>query len=124
MSVHETMQNLMQMPGAVAAAIIDYENAMVLVSDSKRDDFEMEIWDIVAADATNIIGAIDQVMRLMEVNDEVISVLFTMKDEYHMVYPTRRVPNTIIYMIADRSEANLSISRNYLSRAAKTFGEF
>ena len=122
MSIKRMVDGLMQMPGAVAVAIIDYESAMVLASESNREDFDTDIWDIVAADATNIVGAIDKVIRMMEVNDEVISILFTFKDEYHMIYPAQHVENTIIYMIADRHEANLSVSRCRLSNAAAQLG--
>ena len=110
------------MNGAVAVAVIDYESAMVLASDAKDPDFEMEFWEIVAADATNIIGAIDKVMHLIQVDDDVISVLFTLKDQYHMVYPAIHQENTIIYMVADRSVANLSVSRCTMSSAAKILG--
>ena len=108
-SILETMAA--EMPGYMAAALVDLESGMTLGTYSKDDSF-----DLSAAGAYNseLVKQKQKVMSALRLDSDLEDMLITLSDQIHLIRLV--TPTTFIYLAADRSASNLAIVRTAVSR--------
>jgi hypothetical protein len=104
------------MPGFVAASLVDLESGMTLGLKQVRPDF-----DLAAASAYNseMVKQKLKIMRALNLKTNLEDMLINLGDQIHVIKMV--APTTFIYLVVDRSQCNLAIVRNVLGKNASAF---
>lgn len=102
-----------QLPGYLAAAVVDLDSGMTLGTYSKDDGF-----DLSAAGAYNseIVKQKQKIMGALNLTSDLEDMLITLSDQIHLIKLLS--PTTFIYLAADRNGSNLAIVRTAVARYA------
>jgi hypothetical protein len=103
-------------PGFIAASLVDLESGMTLGARTSRTDF-----DLTAASAYNseMVKQKLKIMRALNLKTTLEDMLLTLGDQIHVI---KLVGTTaFIYLAVDRSVSNLAIVRNVLGKNASAF---
>ena len=95
-----------EVPGFIAASLVDLESGMTLAVKSARPDF-----DLAAASAFNseIVKQKFKALRILELKSTLEEILLTLSDQIHMI---RLVGSGMfIYLAAERASTNLAMVR-------------
>lgn len=105
-----------EIPGYMAASLVDLESGMTLGLKSLRPDF-----DLAAASAYNseMVKQKLKIMRALNLKTTLEDMLITLGDQIHVIRMVN--PTTFIYLVVDRSMSNLAIVRNVLARNSAAF---
>ncbi|HET7500198.1 MAG TPA: hypothetical protein VFK02_04320 [Kofleriaceae bacterium] len=103
-------------PGFMAASLVDLESGMTLGLKSVRPDF-----DLAAASAYNseMVKQKQKIMRALSLKTALEDMLITMGDQIHVIKMVGAT--TFIYLCVDRTQSNLAIVRNVLTKHAALF---
>ena len=95
-----------EIPGFIAAALVDIDSGMTLGVKSMRPDF-----DLAAASAYNseMVKQKQKIMRALSLRTHLEDMLITLGDQIHLIKLV--TPTTFIYLAADRATVNLAIVR-------------
>ena len=104
------------MPGYMAASLVDLESGMTLGLKTLRPDF-----DLAAASAYNseMVKQKLKIMKALNLRTTLEDMLITMGDQIHVIKMVS--PTTFIYLSVDRSQSNLAIVRNVLNKHVTAF---
>jgi len=104
------------LPGFMAASLVDIESGMTLGLKSVRPDF-----DLAAASAYNseMVKQKLKIMKALNLRTQLEDMLLTLGDQIHVIKLVS--PTTFIYLAVDRSQANLAIVRNALQKHVSAF---
>ena len=105
-----------ELPGFMAASLVDLESGMTLGLKSARPDF-----DLAAASAYNseMVKQKLKIMKALGLKTNLEDMLLTLGDQIHVIKLVGST--TFIYLAVDRSQCNLAIVRTVL---AKNVGAF
>ena len=94
------------MPGFIAASLVDLDSGMTLGLKSNRPDF-----DLAAASAYNseMVKQKLKIMKALNLRTHLEDMLLTLGDQIHLIRLI--TPGTCMYFAADRSGTNLAIVR-------------
>lgn len=105
-----------ELPGFMAASLVDVESGMTLGLKSNRPDF-----DLAAASAYNseMVKQKLKIMKALNLKTTLEDMLLTLGDQIHMI----KIVNagTFIYLAVDRSMSNLAIVRNVIAKHVGSF---
>ena len=104
------------LPGFMAASLVDIDSGMTLGLKSLRPDF-----DLAAASAYNseMVKQKLKIMRALNLKTTLEDMLLTLGDQIHMIKLVGS--GTFIYLAVDRSQSNLAIVRIVLQKNAAAF---
>lgn len=102
----EMLAELMQLEGAMCAALVDYNSGMLLESVGTGVDLE-----VAAAGNTEVVRAKMKVMKSLGLNDSIEDILISLGKQYHIIRPVEKHDGLFIYYVLDRSRANLAMGR-------------
>ncbi len=105
-SVKQTLEDLMNVDGAMCAAVVDSASGMMLGSIGTGVDLE-----VAAAGNTEVVRAKMKVMRALGLNDLIEDILITLGKQYHIIRPSARKEGVFIYFVLDKQRANLAMAR-------------
>jgi hypothetical protein len=100
-----------EVPGFIAASLVDLDSGMTLAVKSARPDF-----DLAAASAFNseIVKQKHKTIRALGLNSVLEDILLTLSDQLHLI---KMIGNSsFIYLAADRATTNLAIMRTSVQR--------
>ena len=105
-----------EMPGYMAASLVDLDSGMTLGLKSVRPDF-----DLAAASAYNseMVKQKQKIMKALNLRTTLEDMLITLGDQIHVIKLV--TPTTFVYLCVDRSQSNLAIVRNVLSKHSAAF---
>ncbi len=108
----EMLGELMQVEGAMCAALVDYNSGMLLESIGSGVDLE-----VAAAGNTEVVRAKMRVMKSLNLNDTIEDILISLGKQYHIVRPMEKHDGLFIYFVLDRARANLAMARRKVLEA-------
>ncbi len=108
----EMLTELMQVEGAMCAALVDYNSGMLLESVGSGVDL-----DVAAAGNTEVVRAKMKVMKSLGLNDGIEDILISLGKQYHIIRPMEKHNGLFIYYVLDRSRANLAMGRRKVLEA-------
>lgn len=103
-------------PGFIAASLVDLESGMTLGARTNRGDF-----DLTAASAYNseMVKQKLKIMKALNLKTTLDDMLITLGDQIHVIKLVS--PNAFIYLAVDRAHSNLAIVRNALNKHISSF---
>ena len=106
----------MDLPGFIAASLVDLDSGMTLGLKSARPEF-----DLAAASAYNseMVKQKLKIIKALNMKTTLEDMLLTLGDQIHVVKLIG--PTTFIYLAVDRSQCNLAIVRNVLNKNVNAF---
>ncbi|MCS6873982.1 MAG: hypothetical protein N2Z23_09895 [Pyrinomonadaceae bacterium] len=109
-TIEEGLNKLMELDGALGAAIADSKSGMALGMIGGGVNLE-----IAAAGNSEVVKAKQKVIEALGLNDKIEDILITLGKHYHLIRIVERVPNIFIYYVLDRKKANLALARHKLT---------
>ena len=105
-----------EIPGFIAASLVDLESGMTLGTKTVRGDF-----DLAAASAYNseMVKQKQKIMRALSLKTNLEDMLITLGDQIHLIKLVS--PTTFIYLAADRGSANIAIVRIAVNKYLSLF---
>lgn len=108
-NLQETLDGLMHISGAKAAALVDWESGLTLGTIGSGMDI-----DLAAAGNTNVVRSKLEVMKGLKIKGGIEDILITLTDQIHLIRLLESSPNLFIYVALDRASANLGMARHQL----------
>ncbi len=105
-TINQSLETLMQINGAQAVALVDYESGMLLGEAGSGIDMEL-----AAAGNTEVLRAKMKVAAALNLNDPIEDVLITLGRAYHVLRPVAAKQGLFFYVVLDRQKANLALAR-------------
>ena len=103
------LDRALDIDGATAAMIVDYNSGMSLGSAGSGIDL-----DVAAAGNTQVVRAKMDTISELGLEDSIEDMLITLNDAYHVIRP---LPGSTLffYLVLDRRHANLAMARYKLT---------
>jgi hypothetical protein len=116
MNIEAALKEAMSIDGALGASLVDWESGMSLgaVGGGKYLDL-----DVAAAGNTEVIRAKMRTMESLRLDDTIEDILITLSKQYHLIRllkNSRSEQGLFLYLVLDRSKANLALARHNLKR--------
>lgn len=105
-NLNESLQELMNIEGASAVAIVDSSSGMALGTLGSGIDL-----DIAAAGNTEVMRAKLSTIKALGLKDSIEDILITLSSQYHVMRPLASNPNIFVYLVLDKERANLAMAR-------------
>jgi hypothetical protein len=113
-NVTESLERLLELPGARSAALVDSATGMVLGHAGSADDLE-----ITAAANTEVVRAQLKSIGTLGSKDAIDDILITLSTQYDIVRPLAVNPSIFLYLAMDKKKANLALARHRAAECEK-----
>jgi len=107
LSVQDALEELMDIDGAIGAAVVDYENGMTLGTIGGRD-LDMEL---AGAGTTEVVRSENDIVHDLGLSDRIQDILISLDSQYHLVRMCENHEDVFIYLVINREKGNLGLSR-------------
>lgn len=115
-NVKETLEKLADLEGYVGACIVDSNSGMMLGAHGGGPvNLEM-----AAAGNTEVVRAKRKTMKSLDLKDTIEDILITLGKQYHLIRPLHANDGLFIYLVLDKTRANLAMGRHRLAETEKT----
>ena len=114
MNDHSTaLKEAMQIEGALGVALVDSNSGMALGTAGSPMDLDLEV---AAAGNSSVVQAKLRTMADLGLQQSIEDILITLDKQYHIIRPLARQNTFFLYLVLDRSRANLAMARFKLAR--------
>jgi len=114
-NINESLQELMSLDGAMGGCIVDYMSGMVLGMTGGGVDLEL-----AAAGNSQVVKAKVATMKSLGIKGEIEDMLITLESQLHIIRPTASHEGLFIYLVLDKSKANLALARRKVQAVENT----
>jgi hypothetical protein len=111
----ETLPKLLEIDGCLGACIVDSNSGMMLGAVG-GGNVNLEI---AAAGNTEVVRAKRKTMKALALNEQIEDILISLGKQYHLIRPLTSNDALFIYVVLDRSRANLAMARHLLTGLEK-----
>ncbi|RYX82770.1 hypothetical protein EON83_17545 [bacterium] len=115
-NVKVTLDELMKIDGALAAAIVDTESGMSLGDAGGSATLNL---DVAAAGNSEVVKSKLKVMNNLGIKGFIHDILITLDDQYHLIRPLSSAKTLFIYLVLNKSNSNLAMARHKLATIEK-----
>lgn len=111
----DTLQRIeADMPGFIAASVVDLDSGMTLAAVSRRTDFDLAV---ASAYNSEMVKQKLKIMSVLKLDMPLEDMLLTLGEQIHLIKIVS--PTTFIYVASERANSNLAIVRSVVTREAK-----
>lgn len=110
-NIQEATNAAMDLEGAIAFAVVDYESGMCLAQQA-REGFPIEV---AAAGNKEVVKSKLRVMKDLGIGGSIDDILITLQTQYHLIRLTA-TGSLFLYMAIDREKGNLAMARHRLAK--------
>jgi len=104
--IQKSLTELLDINGSIAACIVDSNSGMVLGKAGDGIDL-----DLAAAVNTEVVSAKKRAIKELKLEDSIDDILITLNRQYHIITPVTSNPDLFIYLVLNKSVANLALAR-------------
>ncbi len=117
-SLTNSLATIMQLPGAIGAAVVDLESGMSL-GQAGGGSLNLEV---AAAGNTEVVRSKMRVMGDLGLNDEIEDILITLGTQYHIIRPLKGKGSAglFVYVALEKTKANLAMARHKINDVCST----
>lgn len=105
-NVNEALKKLLDVDGALCAALVDANSGMMLGSAGSGVDME-----VASAGNTEVVRAKLKTMKSLGLADKIEDILITLGKQYHIIRLISSKPGLFLYFVLDKAKANLALAR-------------
>jgi hypothetical protein len=116
MNIETALKEAMAIEGATGVALVDWDSGMALGTLGGGRNLDL---DLAAAGNTEVVRAKMRTVESLRLNDSVEDILITLTGQYHLIRLLGNADgahNLFLYLVLDRSRANLALARHHLKR--------
>jgi hypothetical protein len=116
MNLEVALKEAMGIDGAIGVAVVDWESGLCLGTQGGGKLIDM---NLAAAGNTDLVRSEMRTMESLRLNDSIEDMLITLTKQYHLIRLLKNPRNgtgLFLYLVLDRSRANLALARHHLSR--------
>jgi len=108
-----SLKEIMQIDGAIGAAVADYTSGMALGTIGGTKDLDLAV---AAAGNTDVVRAKLRAMEMLNIKEAIEDILITLDTQYHMIRPLsgRQGKGLFLYVALLKTRANLAMARHQL----------
>lgn len=110
MKYESVVAQLLNIEGALAAGVVDYDSGMLLAG-STISAIDLEI---AAISSTEVVRSQIKNMKMLKLNDGIEDILITLNSHYHLIRPLKELNSLFLYSVLDKRKASLALSRRAL----------
>jgi len=114
-SAKETLPKLMEIDGCIGTCIVDSNSGMMLGA-AGGGNVNLEV---AAAGNTEVVRAKRKTMASLGLKENIEDILISLGKQYHLIRPLSSNDALFIYLVLDRSRANLAMARHVLGQLEK-----
>lgn len=103
-----------EIPGFIAASLVDMDSGMTLAVRSQRNDFDLAI---ASAYNSELVKQKQKIMRSLNLKTNLEDMIITLGDQIHFIKVVS--PTVFIYLAAERAGSNIAIVRQVVTKYAK-----
>ncbi len=103
-----------EIPGFIAASLVDMDSGMTLGVRSNRSDFDLAV---ASAYNSELVKQKLKIMKALSLKTTLEDMILTLGDQIHFIKIVS--PTVFIYLAADRSSSNMAIIRTVVNKHAK-----
>ena len=111
----ETLPKLLEIDGFLGACIVDSNSGMTLGAIG-GNGIDLEA---AAAGNTEVVRAKRKTMKALNLNDTIEDILITLNKAYHLIRPLQSNDALFVYLVLDKTKANLAMARLALRNIEK-----
>lgn len=115
-NVKDSLDKVMQTDGALGACVVDSSSGMMLGAVGGSPAFNVEV---AAAGNTEVVRAKRKTMRSLNLDDAIEDILITLGKQYHIIRLCANNDALFMYVVLDKSRANLAMARIRLADIEK-----
>src|SRR5271156_1890375 len=104
-------------PGFLAASLVDIDSGMTLAVRSNRSDFDLAV---ASAYNSELVKQKLKIMKALNLKTNLEDMILTLGDQIHFIKILS--PTMFIYLAADRSVSNIAIVRNVVNKHSDRVG--
>lgn len=105
-NIKESLAALLQIDGAIAAAVVDSGSGLVLGKEGSGIDL-----DLAGAGNTEVVRAKLKTMKSLKLDDTIEDILITLGKQYHIIRPIEKAEGLFIYLVLVKDRSNLALAR-------------
>lgn len=109
-NLSQSMQTIISIDGAIAAALVDYQSGMCLAK--LGDGLDL---DLAAAGNTEVVKAKLKTMESLGMRKGIEDILITLGNQYHLIRLIPSHPGLFLYLVLDKVRGNLALARYKLT---------
>lgn len=113
--VRSALSRLAELDGYIGSCAVDSNSGMLLGTDG-GGSVNLEV---AAAGNTEVVRSKRKTMKSLDLKDRIEDMLITLGSQYHLIRPLTSNEAAFIYLVLDRSRANLAMARMRLSAVEK-----
>ena len=110
------LDKVMELDGAIGGCIVDSNSGMVLAQAGGGPGLNLEV---AAAGNTEVVRAKRKTMKNLDLKDTIDDILITLNRQYHLIRLLSSNDALFMYLVLDKSKANLAMARLALAGAEK-----
>ncbi len=104
-------------PGFIAASLVDIDSGMTLAVKSNRTDFDLAV---ASAYNSELVKQKLKIMKALNLKTHLEDMILTLGDQIHFIKILS--PTMFIYLAADRSATNIAIVRTVVNKNSDKVG--
>ena len=111
-TINQSLNEIMQIEGAIATSIVDSTNGFMLGAEAKANGaIDLEY---ASAGNTELYHAKQKIMHALNINEKIEDFLITLETQYHILMPIPQIAGTFIYFVMSKEHGTLALARRKL----------
>ncbi len=103
-----------EIPGFIAASLVDMDSGMTLATRSNRPDFDLAV---ASAYNSELVKQKQKIMKVLGLKTNLEDMILTLGDQIHFIKIIS--PTIFVYLATERQGTNIAIVRNVVNKHTK-----